>query len=157
MIRALNLLKCARRCSEQSPRHYWKILFDHLESNFVIEEIDLSRNLFTNAGLAEFCQIVASSNDTCKILNLENQTTPISKASEEDVLEAFQQNRAMQEVKLDFQSEDAARQLTDIVNRIKTARPAKSSNDEKLLNVLRYEAERAQELLEEQNEGDSIH
>jgi len=131
-------------------------LASSLESNFVIEEIDLSRNLFTNAGLAEFCQIVASSNDTCKILNLENQTTPISKASEEDVLEAFQQNRAIQEVKLDFQSEEAARQLADIVNRNKTTRPAKSSNDEKLLNVLRYEAERAQELLEEQNEGDSI-
>jgi len=126
-----------------------------MESNFVLEEIDLSKNLFTNAGLAEFCQVVASSNDTCKILNLENQTTPISKASEEDVLEAFQQNRAMQEVKLDFQSEEAAQQLAEIINRNKIDPPLKTSDDEKLLNVLRYEAERAQELLEEQNEGDS--
>lgn len=131
-------------------------LASSMESNFVIEEIDLSRNLFTNAGLAEFCQILASSNDTCKILNLENQTTPISKASEEDVLEAFEQNRAMKEVKLDFQSEKAAGQLADIINRNKTHSPRKTSNDEKLLNVLRYEAERAEELLEEQNEGDSI-
>jgi len=131
-------------------------LASSMESNFVIEEIDLSRNLFTNAGLAEFCQLVASSNDTCKILNLENQTTPISKACEEDVLEAFQQNRTIQEVKLDFQSEEAAVQLAEIVNRNKTDCRLKASNDEKLLNVLRYEAERAQELLEEQNEGDSI-
>lgn len=127
-----------------------------MESNFVLEEIDLSRNLFTNAGLAEFCQVLASSNDTCKILNLENQTTPISKASEEDVLEAFQQNRAMQEVKLDFQSEEAARKLADFVNRNKDKPPLKPSNDEKLLNVLRYEAERAQELFDEQNEEDSV-
>jgi hypothetical protein len=127
-----------------------------MESNFVLEEIDLSKNLFTNAGLAEFCEVVASSNDTCKILNLENQTTPISKASEEDVLEAFQQNRAMQEVKLDFQSEEAAQQLAEIINRNKIDPPLKTSNDDKLLNVLRYEAERAEELLEEQNEGDSV-
>ena len=132
-------------------------LASSMESNFVIEEIDLSRNLFTNAGLAEFCQVIASSNDTCRILNLENQTTPISKASEEDVLEAFQQNRAIQEIKLDFQSEKAADKLADIVNRNKTDCPLKTSKDEKLLNVLRYEAERAQELLEEQNEGDLIH
>ena len=75
-----------------------------MESNFVLEEIDLSRNLFTNAGLAEFCQVVASSNETCRILNLENQTTPISNASEDDVLEAFEQNRVLQDVKLDFES-----------------------------------------------------
>jgi len=127
-----------------------------MEANFVLEEIDLSRNLFTNAGLAEFCQVVASSNDTCKILNLENQTTPISKASEEDVLEAFQQNRGIQEVKLDFQSEEAARQLADIIKRNNSGSSLRSSNDEKLLNVLRYEADRAQELLEEQNEEDSV-
>lgn len=126
-----------------------------MESNFILEEIDLSKNLFTNAGLAEFCQVVASSNDTCKILNLENQTTPISKASEEDVLEAFQQNRGMQEVKLDFQSEEAAQQLADIINRNKNGSSLQTSKDEKLLSVLRYEAERAEELWEEQNEGDA--
>ena len=127
-----------------------------MESNFVLEEIDLSRNLFTNAGLADFCQIVASSNDTCKILNLENQTTPISNASEEDVLEAFQQNRSFQEVKLDFQSDEAAQRLAKIVKRNKKTSSLQTSNDEKLLGVLKYEAERAKELLEEQNEGDSV-
>ena len=131
-------------------------LASSMESNFVLEEIDLSKNLFTNAGLAEFCQVIASSNDTCRILNLENQTTPISNASEEDVLEAFQQNRGMQEVKLDFQSEEAARQLTKIINRNKTNFSLQISNDEKLLGVLKYEAERAQELLEEQKEENSV-
>lgn len=128
-----------------------------MESNFVLEEIDLSRNLFTNAGLAEFCQVVASSNDTCKILNLENQTTPISNASEEDVLEAFQQNRSMQEVRLDFQSKDAARELAKIIKRNKTKSSPKTSNDDKLISVLRYEAERAQELIEDQSLEKSIH
>ena len=131
-------------------------LASSMESNFVLEEIDLSKNLFTNAGLAEFCQVVASSNDTCRILNLENQTTPISNASEEDVLEAFQQNRVMQEVKLDFQSEEAARQLRKIIKRNKADSSFQPSNDEKLLSVLRYEAERAEELLEEQREDDSV-
>ncbi len=127
-----------------------------MESNFVLEEIDLSRNLFTNAGLAEFCQVVASSNDTCRVMNLENQTTPISSASEDDVLEAFEQNRGMQEVKLDFQSEDGAQKLCKIINRNKANSSPRTSNDEKLLSVLRYEAERAEELLEEQNEGDTL-
>ncbi len=131
-------------------------LASSMESNFVLEEIDLSRNLFTNAGLAEFCQVVASSNETCRILNLENQTTPISNASEEDVLEAFEQNRVLQEVKLDFESEEAAGQLRKIIKRNKADSSFKASNDEKLLSVLRYEAERAEELLEEQKEDDSV-
>jgi hypothetical protein len=126
-------------------------LADSMESNFVIEHIDLSRNLFTNAGLAEFCEAVATSNTSCKVLNLENQTTPISNASEYYVIEAFCQNRTLQDVKLDFQSEDAAQKLQEIINRNKERKPPNFDVDQKLLGVLRYEAERAQEHWNEQN------
>jgi hypothetical protein len=127
-----------------------------MESNFVIEEIDLSMNLFTNAGLAEFCQAVACSNDTCTKLNLENQTTPISNASEFFVLEAFRENNALNEVKLDFQSEDAANELEQIVQRNRSSPRPAVDMDDKLLTVLRYEAERAQELWKEQNEEETV-
>jgi hypothetical protein len=131
-------------------------LADSLESNFVIEEIDLSRNLFTNAGLADFCEAVATSNSTCKVLNLENQTTPISNASEYFVLEAFQQNQCLQDVKLDFQSDEAAEKLKVIISRNNGNSPPFFDADSKLLDVLRYEAERAQELWNEQNEEEAV-
>jgi hypothetical protein len=127
-----------------------------LESNFVIEEIDLSMNLFTNAGLAEFCQALANSNDTCKKLNLENQTTPISNASEFFVLEAFRENTTLYEVKLDFQSEDAAKELEEIIQRNRTSLLAPVDKDDKLLTLLRYEAERSEELYQEQNEEEAV-
>lgn len=131
-------------------------LADSMESNFVIEKIDLSRNLFTNAGLADFCEAVATSNSTCKFLNLENQTTPISNASEYFVLEAFRQNKTLQDVKLDFQSEDAARKLQDIISQNQERNQPAFDVDQKLLGVLRYEAERAQELWNEQNEEEAV-
>jgi hypothetical protein len=131
-------------------------LADSMESNFVIEQIDLSRNLFTNAGLAEFCQAVATSNSTCKVLNLENQTTPISNASEYFVLEAFRQNKTLQNVKLDFQSEDAAQKLQEIIHQNQDRKPPNFDVDQKLLDVLRYEAERAQELWNEQNMEEAV-
>ncbi|KAG7358582.1 hypothetical protein IV203_015171 [Nitzschia inconspicua] len=125
---------------------------DSMESNFVLEEVNLSRNLFTNAGLAEFCQTVATSNSTCKVLNLENQTTPISNASEYFVLEAFQQNKSLQDVKLDFQSDEAAAKLQEIISHNKERKLPRFDVDKKLMDVLRYEAERAEELWNEQNE-----
>jgi hypothetical protein len=127
-----------------------------MESNFVIEEIDLSMNLFTNAGLAEFCQALASSNDTCKKLNLENQTTPISNASEFFVLEAFRENTTLLEVKLDFQSEDAAKELQEIIQRNRSSPPLSIDKDDKLLTLLRYEAERSEELWVELNEEETV-
>jgi len=135
---------------------FLRSLASSMESNFILEKIDLSNNLFTNEGLAEFCQIMAMSNETCKVLNIENQTTPISKASEDDLLDAFQQNKAMQHVKLDFQSEEAAQLLAEIVNRNKIGFRPKMVNDKKLLNLLRNEAERAQEIFGSQNEMDSV-
>jgi hypothetical protein len=106
--------------------------------------------------LAEFCQIFASSNDTCHRLNLENQTTPISNASEVDVLEAFRHNKSLNDVRLDFQSEEATQQLYGIIDQNRQNPPPKTDNDEKMINVLLYEAERAQELCDDKNEEDSI-
>ena len=123
-----------------------------MESNMVLEEIDLSQNCFTNEGLAVFCQALAYSNSTCR-----NQTTPISTASEEDVLEAFEQNMALTDVQLDFQSEEASRELAVYLERNKANLPSEGSKqDHKLLSVLRYEAERAQELWEQRVSEESI-
>jgi hypothetical protein len=127
-------------------------LADSMESNFVVEEIDLSRNLFTNAGLAEFCQSIATSNNTCRRLNLENQTTPISKASEYFVLDSFRENKTFTDVKLDFQSDEAATKLQEIIRRNQNGSPPVVDVDLKLLEVFRYEAERAQEVWDEQHD-----
>jgi hypothetical protein len=135
-----------------------------LESNFVLEQIDLSRNCFTNEGLAAFCQAVANSNDTCTKVNLKNQTTPISVASEEDVLEAFRQNTTLTDVELDFQSEEGPQTLAEILGRNNNNQANNNnplpeeatSKDEKLLSVLRYEAERAQELWEQSKAENSV-
>eukprot|EP00536_Pseudo-nitzschia_multiseries_P013923 jgi/Psemu1/213231/e_gw1.632.28.1 len=127
-----------------------------MESNIVLEVINLSNNLFTNEGLAEFCQIVAVSNDTLKLLNLENQTTPVSKASEDCVLDAFQKNKTLKQVKLDFQSKEASKRLAGILNKKKGDCPIKTSTDKKLLNLLRLEANRTQRLLGDHDEGDSL-
>ena len=123
-----------------------------LESNLVVEEIDLSQNCFTNEGLAAFCQDLATSNQTVKRLNLKNQTTPISIASEVDVLEAFRQNTTLTDVKLDFLSDDGPAKLTEIMERNKLKKKAHVPLDDRLIGLLKYEVERAQELFDEKDE-----
>lgn len=121
-----------------------------LESNFVVEEIDLSTNCFTNEGLANFCMALATTNDSVKHLNLRNQTTAISEASEVDVLEALEHNTTLTKVEIDFMSEDGPQKVEKLLERnrhVGTDRP--KDLDQKLLNVLTYEAERAQELWEQ--------
>ena len=132
---------------------YLHLLGASMESNLKIEELDLSRNLFTNdAGLADFCQLLVGTNNSCVTLNLENQTTPISRASEDDVIiEAFEHNTSLIEVKLDFQSEEAATKLNAIMTRNRRMNNNdplinKKNIDKRLINVLSYEAERAEEL-----------
>ena len=125
-----------------------------MESNFVVEEIDLSTNCFTNEGLANFCQSVAANNESLKKLNLSNQTTPISAASEEDVLDSFRENKSLIEVKLDFLSEDGPRKLEEILQRNRALEEPERvvSVDDKLIGALEYEADRAQEVWENQQE-----
>jgi hypothetical protein len=129
-----------------------------MESNMVLEEIDLSQNCFTSEGLAIFCQALANSNSTCRKVNLANQTTPISTASEEDVLEAFEQNMVLTDVQLDFQSKEGSEELAVYLERNKASPPSEGCRrqDQKLLSVLRYEAERAQELWEQRVSEESI-
>lgn len=118
-----------------------------LESNFVIEQIDLSLNCFTSEGLANFCQSVATNNESLKTLNLKNQTTPISIASEEDVLDAFRESKILTHVQLDFQSEDGPKKLEEILERNRAMDSSKTLNlDSKLIGALEYEADRAQEV-----------
>ena len=59
------------------------------------------------------------------MLNLENQTAPISNASEVDVLDAFRQNKSLNDVRLDFQSEKATQQLYDILDQNRQNPPPK--------------------------------
>lgn len=122
-----------------------------MESNFVVEEIDLSQNCFTSEGLANFCQALASTNDSVKSLNLKNQTTPISEASEVDVLSAFDQNTTLTNVQVDFMSDDGPAKLEKLLQRNQELESSQSKDvDAKLLSLLAYEAERAQELWDQQ-------
>ena len=123
-----------------------------LESNLIVEEIDLSKNCFTNAGLATFCQDLATSNQTVKRLNLKNQTTPISIASEVDVLDAFKQNTTLTDVQLDFISDDGHEKLAKIMERNKRKKKVVGPIDDRLISLLKYEVERAQELFDEREE-----
>lgn len=120
-----------------------------LETNFVLEELDLSENLFTSEGLATFCEAVATSNETVKVINLENQTTPISVASEPDVLEAFETNKRLTKVNVDFSSDDGSAKLSVILERNKKATPPKLDFDKTLIELLSYEAERAEAIMEQ--------
>jgi hypothetical protein len=119
-----------------------------METNFVIEEIDLSQNLFTSEGLAEFCQVLGRSNKACKSINLRNQTTPISIASEMDVLDAFNSNKILKEIKVDFNSEEGKQRLEDILQRNRKVSSSKNDFDKMLIELLEYEAERAEAMME---------
>ena len=120
-----------------------------LESNFVIEKLDFSDNCFTNEGLAEFCQCLSKTNNTCIAVNLKNQRTPISIASQEDVLEAFRENKSLTNVQLDFQSEDGERLLEEIMKRNKSWPRPIVDRDLKLLGMLKEELKRTQELFDD--------
>eukprot|EP00980_Cylindrotheca_fusiformis_P029986 scaffold24150_cov132-Cylindrotheca_fusiformis.AAC.1 len=120
-----------------------------LETNFVLEELDLSQNLFTSEGLAEVCQAVGIANKACTSLNLENQTTPISVASEAEVLEAISGNKRLTDVKVNFNSNDGQDKLTKILKRNKDNPPPKLDFDKMLIELLSYEAERAEALMEQ--------
>jgi hypothetical protein len=124
-----------------------------MEYNFSIQEIDLSSNCFTNEGISTFCQALANSNETVTHLNLKNQTTPISEASQADVMEAFEQNKTLTHIELDFISEDGPEKLKKILKRNRKLAPTLSPKiDEKLISVLSDEVDRAQELWEQQQD-----
>lgn len=127
-----------------------------METNFVLEELDLSQNLFTSEGLAEFCQSLANSNKTCKKVNLMNQTTPISVASEVDVLDAFGSNKRLTEVKVDFNSEDGKGKLAKIMKRNKERTVKDVNYDKKIVELLTYKAERAEALMEQKKAENEI-
>lgn len=124
-----------------------------MEYNFTIQKIDLSTNCFTNEGIANFCQALAYNNETVTHLNLKNQTTPISEASQVDVLEAFEQNTVLTNIELDFISDNGQSKLDKLVERNRKFAPEKPRNvDDKLIAVLTDEVERAQELWEQQQD-----
>ncbi|CAJ1934041.1 unnamed protein product [Cylindrotheca closterium] len=122
-----------------------------MERNFILEEIDLSWNLFTSEGLSNFCQSLASSNETCKKIMLNNQTTPISEASEEDVLEAFGENKRIMYAKVDFSSDDGQDKLNKILYRNKRNPPGPVDRDKKIIEILSFQAERAEAIKEQKD------
>jgi hypothetical protein len=123
-------------------------LASSLESNFALKHIDLSMNCFTSEGLAEFCKALGSLNVTCVEVNLKDQTTPISVASQEDVLDAFRQNKSLTNVQLDFQSEDGTVLLEKIMERNRLDQ-SEINLDEKVVEVFRDMADLARELNEQ--------
>lgn len=116
-----------------------------------MEDIDLSKNCFTSEGLATFCQALALTNESVKRVNLKNQTTPVSEASQVDVLEALEQNKTLTTIELDFVSDDGPEKLEKIMERNRVTGPQQPLNaGEKLINVLTFEAEKAQEVWDQQ-------
>jgi len=124
-----------------------------MEYNFTVKEIDLSSNCFTSEGIAQFCQSLAYNNETVTHLNLKNQTTPISEASQADVIEAFEQNKVLMHVELDFVAESGRTALEAILQRNRNLSPKPLARvDQKLICALSDEVERAQELWEQQQD-----
>lgn len=124
-----------------------------MEYNFTVKEIDLSSNCFTNEGIANFCQALAYNNETVTHLNLKSQTTPISEASQVDVMEAFEQNKTLTHVELDFVLESGAIELEKILRRNRKLFSKVSTKvDDKLISALSDEVERAQERWEQQQD-----
>ena len=128
-----------------------------LESNLVVEEINLSTNLFTYDGLANFCQVLAPNNNVVKSLNLTDQTTPIAEGSEADVLEAFELNTSLTDVKIDFTTDEASDKLQSILTRNKSSSRTNENDiiDERLIAVLEEEAELAQERFDQKQEEEN--
>jgi hypothetical protein len=126
-----------------------------LESNFILQVLDLSNNSFTNDALIEFCQAMIH-NNSLKRVRLGTQYTAIFSNSQEVALEAFEKNETLQVFEVDFKSEDGPKQLSKILNRNKSTPKKTCDSDEQMLEFLKNEAERAEELQEQRKTEEEI-
>ena len=130
-------------------------LANSLEYNFTLEEIDLQRNAFTNDGMVEFCQSLGPNNDTVTSVNLKVQYSPVFDNNENRVIEALEQNKRLSNFEVEFKSKTGRERLDSILARNKANPAPPIDSDARLLEHLKVEAERAEELWEEnQHEED---
>lgn len=110
-------------------------------------------------GLSELCISLGSENQTLIEVSLEDQTTPISIASQEDVIDAFQQNHTLTQCNVDFQSGEAGSRLLKRImerNRKQQGHSGdKNTLDQKIKEVYCDMAEVAREL-DEQKKADDL-
>ena len=128
-----------------------------METNFVLQTLNLSKNHFTNDALIEFCQAVGSSNETLTTIDLSQQMSPIFDNAQDQVLEALEQNRTIQTFRVEFKSDnEGPKRLKAILERNQANPPEPVNGDQRLLKFLKEEAERAEELFEQRKAEEEI-
>jgi hypothetical protein len=131
-----------------------------LSTNIALTDLVLSDNHFTNDGLVEFLHSVGSRNDTCQVIDLRRQRSPVFERQQCTVLDALEKNHSLVELYVDvdgtskfhFQSK-----LNFILLRnqelIRSSSTENCSRRErweaKLLEFLRNEAEMAEYMCED--------
>lgn len=89
-------------------------------------------------------------------VSLEDQTTPISIASQEDVIEAFEHNHTLTQCSVDFQAgEEGSKLLEKIMKRNRKQGNRAKDIDQKIMDVYCDMAEIAREL-DEQKKADEL-
>ena len=118
-----------------------------IETNFTLEEIDLSNNAFTSDGMSEFCQAMAL-NESIQKVDLRHQHSPVFSHSEEIVVNAMEKNHFVKEFHIEFKTKECEDQLKKILER--NQKEGKSIDyDKKLIEFLAQEAKTVEELAEQ--------
>jgi len=115
-----------------------------IESNVVIESINLSCNSFTSDALVEFCQAMAV-NSTVRKVDLREQISPILTTADDEVIPSLHKNRRVEKFRVDVKSSELKSAIKCIVSRNKD-KPFEVDSDSILLEFLEKEATRAEEL-----------
>eukprot|EP00980_Cylindrotheca_fusiformis_P008330 scaffold1750_cov108-Cylindrotheca_fusiformis.AAC.1 len=133
---------------------FLEALTSAIRDNVTLEEIDLSRNHLTHDAMVEFCQALEN-NHTVKVVYLQTQLSPLFEKGVEQVLSSMAKNHSVKKMKIDFQSPDgsADKRLKEILQRNYWNKDGyeKPDPDDLLINFLKEEVVRAEELFE-QNE-----
>ena len=118
-----------------------------IETNFTLEEVDLSNNAFTSDGMSEFCQAMAL-NESIQKVNLKSQHSPVFSHSEEIVVNALQKNHFVKEFFIEFKTPSCGDQLKQIIER--NQKEGKTIDyDKKLIEFLAKEALVVEEMAEQ--------
>lgn len=118
-----------------------------IETNFTLEEVDLSNNAFTSDGLSEFCQAMALNESILKV-DLRFQHSPIFSHSEEITVNALEKNHFVKEFQVEFKNPEFAEKVKKIAER--NQKEGKTIDyDEKLVAFLSQEANEVEDLAEQ--------
>jgi len=137
-----------------------------LESNFVLKTLDLSGNSFTNDALLEFAQAMGA-NTTLTSADLTKQHSPIFANAQDHFMEALECNTTISSFDVDFKTETTKGKSADGKKRVQgwlkknqdgSSRDSSRSKDidGRLLDFLRNETDRTEELYEQRRAEEEI-